>query len=542
MTPFTSLYRKEFREHSTSLFVVLGLAVLCWLLTFCFPEQEQDGLAGLSLVWYVYLYGFYVTAIAAMSYAKEEEAQTSRFLRTLPVSSGTILLAKLAWLGTVMLTLALPAVLVCFALFVRHGGSFFDIFETLYDGAEQLGILVSFFIATIFSLVSWGYFWTTRYPSKLFATIVSISCAFITWLILGWLALQMTMLFDGGQPGMKFYLSLAGGMFLASLPVAVLGFWRAAVFYDMAEPESKPEPFLNSERKGGDWRMRVITGLFPRDRWTPFQALLWQAICQSRDSLFLGLCTGVVVILWQIFCSSYFLYVMDAHVSIFSASVPLRDQAVAVLGVAVIAFAGLIVFGLGSSIFAQDQERGLYRALGQRGVSPRLVWWSRILPFLFVFLLPLPFVYMFTDAVYENPRDKDIIEPILLCAFYVVPFLFGMFYSLLFRNALLSILATAGTWILLWGGIAWNVGFLIQFCGFDITNTSMCVFFTVAAVVVLLFPIASRLMTARWLREEPWSRRWPVAALPLALFTLYVGTLPAIYWGYRMLAYAVFSL
>ncbi len=464
MSPFTALYYKEFREHRVSLFVMLGLLVLCHLPLFL--GGKPDGV----LIWYFYLYAFYVTAIAAMSYAKEEESKASRFLRTLPVSSGTIFLAKLAWLGTVMLALALPGFYLFCLPAIWTEGVAIGFYQAIYTLTHRLGIPVLWSVVTIFSLVSWGYFWSTRYPSKLFATLLSCCCVFITWLLVGWLALQMAMLFDDGRPGMKFHLFLAGGVFfIGGLYPAVFGGWRAATFYSRTEPETKPEAFLNSERKDNDRRVRLVTRLFPRERWTPFQALLWQAICQSRDILFFGLGTAICFSLWQVFCSGHFFDVLD-QTSFFGKDALLRDQLTVLFGFGVMSLGFLIAFGLGSSMFAQDHERDLYRALGQRGISPRLVWWSRVLPFLAVILLPTPFISMhIVNTITINlstlePTDRYFTVAAFTFFLYLAPFGFGTFYSMLFRNVLVCILMTVGTGILFLCSIIRVSGCFIRIC------------------------------------------------------------------------------
>ena len=533
MTPFTALYRKEFREHRASFFVMLGCLALCLLLPLGLGAARLEGV----LVPYIYLYGFYVTAIAAMSYAKEEENQTSRFLRTLPVASGTILLAKLAWLGTAITVLLVPVVLaIVVPYFWKAGISLgFHFVSNLFLGIWQP---LLWFAVSLFSLISWGYFWTTRYPSKLFATLLSYCCVFITWLAVAWFGLDMATRYYGGQVGYWPNLLMSGGVFLLSVPVTVLGLWRAATFYSRAEPETKPEAFLNSERKDNDRRVRFVTRFFPQDRWTPFQALLWQSICQSRDILFLGLGTAIAFGLWQMFLSEQFFAVMNRA----NGEEVDWNFYVQILGLGIICVGFLIAFGLGSSIFAQDQERGMYRALGQRGVSPRLVWWSRILPFLAVILVPVPFLLnMFFGFLPERasnmPQDTYtwilFLQFGLMLAFYFVPFCFGTFYSLLFRNVLVSMLATFGTWLLYGFGITMGgqaIGKLCYEFGIEIERIHVVLMFLACAAVPLLFPIASRLMTASWLREEPLRQRWFVPTLTLAVFAVYALG-PVTVWG-----------
>ncbi len=269
MSPFKSLYYKEFREHRLSLFVMLGIVVL--VVAFC---SKAESVFNNLLVCYVYLYGFYVTATAAMSYAKEEESGVSRFLRALPVSSVTIFRAKLAWLGTVMLLLALPAFYVfCVPFILREGVSigFYQGFRILAgDRGLDLSLI---FVVTIFSLLSWGYFCSTRFPNKLFATLLSICCVMICWLCVGGVTLRIMIWFCAGERDWMAWTMIAG-MFVVNVPVAVLGIWRAATYFDRTEPEDKRAHFLNSERKEGDRRVRLVTRLFPRGQWTPFQALL----------------------------------------------------------------------------------------------------------------------------------------------------------------------------------------------------------------------------------------------------------------------------
>ncbi len=540
MTPFTSLYYKELREHRTSFCIVLWLAVL--VIAFC---STAETMLNHFLVLYLYLCGFYVTAIAAMSYAKEEESKASRFLRTLPVSSGTIFQAKLAWLGTVMLALLVLGFWAFCIPAILADGFILGFTKTLQLLTAENGLPTCTFMVTLCSLISWGYFISTRWPSKMFATLLTFCCTFLSWLVVGLAALKCSNIFLGyNKMNDHGVWCMLAGMVLVTLPIAVLGFWRAAVFYDMAEPESKPEPFLNSERKSGDWRVRVITWFFPRGPWRPFQALLWQAICQSRDILFLGLGMGLVFSLWQFFFSERFYAILD-YGFVFSETTPLRDQLAVILGFGIIALGILIALGLGASLFAQDQERGLYRALGQRGISPRLVWWSRVLPVLVVILLPTPFIYRML-AVLQPPQSASPVTAILLVMglWYLVPFCFGTFYAMLCRNVLASIMLTVGTFgLFCWGSM---MTILILLDEFHSPNPPTLFCYTlILAAVVLFFPIASRLMTGPWLREEAWldqsgKGRWLIPAVTLAVLAVVTWSVPIFVLVYRLIAHWLF--
>jgi hypothetical protein len=110
MTPFSAIYRKESREHGLSLLIVFYCICAILILPVLY--------FGAKIVFAFLLWQFYITATAAMSYAKEDESKTARFLRTLPLDGGTLLLAKLAWLGTAMFLLFLPILVTgCYAIF-----------------------------------------------------------------------------------------------------------------------------------------------------------------------------------------------------------------------------------------------------------------------------------------------------------------------------------------------------------------------------------------------------------------------------------------
>lgn len=495
MKTFTALYQKEYREHRSTLAIVLVVQVFVILLSRWLLREPEALIIPL-----LYLYAIYVTSTAASSYAKEEESGSARFLRMLPVGSGTILLAKLAWLGSVVLLLGFP-----FILGIGHPKGFFS--------GNFPGFVV-YVAAILFCLASWGYFWTTRCPGRVYATLVSFCSLAILWSGVAWLALQHAIRYHGGilQPG-----PMMGMLVLLTFPFTLAGLWRAAGYFRHAEREpGSSTPFLNGPRRENDRKIRLVSRFFPAERWTPFQALLWQAICQSRDVLFLGLATAILFGLWQVFpAKTVYRICQDAqYLPESGANWPYYVQ---IFMISVYGFGIMIALGVASTIFSQDQDRGLYSQLGQRGVPARLVWWSRILPFLTVYLVPVPFLVLMGLQIYGGEADRHVLYPIsVLILSYLAPFCFGSFYSLICRNVLSCKLLNFATCLTL----LMAVGMTVQIPCFFVTDFYVYWAFGVMAVLVpLSFLIASRLYVVSWLREETSPRRFllPVGTIVLAV-------------------------
>ena len=489
MTPFTAIYRKEFQENRWLLLTVFSVCVVM-ILYGCVENSynsvlrwlENAKLLGLCIV----------GAAAALSYATETEQKTTAFLRRIPVPGLTLLRAKLAWIVTVTLAVFVP-------LFVGH---FIALQYRL-----PFGVSSAIWLSAAFSMIAWGLLLSTVCRSTLMAVLT-------TWLSQLMILLGLALLFPGTYtlPFFGNYYHLYGfegffsqyrisGLLLPNLISAVVfavALYRAANFLDISE--RKQERSGGAPVKDGAAKPEFLARLFGFETWGPFRALLWQSIRQSLTVLAFGVVVAIIFTGWNWFKGMEFVLMLSGG--------PMIDTYLYNISGFLYIAGCLIALGFSSAVFAQDQDNGQFRVLAQHGVSPNLVWWSRFLPFLFVYSLPVPMIvrlcHLYTHYGYSQTVFSSAMIPVLLL--YYTPLCFGTFYSIFFRDYIVNVflvLISAAFMVPLIGGMA-------KFGGFDSTLATTTILLGILA--------ASWQMTADWLREKPLLLR-----LPRPLFTLFVA-------------------
>lgn len=426
MTPFRALYLKEFREHRISLLIVFAILFLMNLL----PYAHLGSVFFDWLVGSFWVFGFYITAMAATSYAKEDEAKTSQFLRRLPVRSSTIFRAKFSWLLTSMAVLSLP-LLFWGRLYLKLRVS---------DGVSEF-----FFwgVPVFICLLIWAYFWTTRWPNKVYAVLMTFVSAYVFMLFAVLIALMIANAFYGGR---IWDITISAFTFLLSpFPIAWFAFRKVLAYYDGFEREKKTPVLISMPGQAIEKpKRRFVTRLFPSKPWEPFQGLLWQSFCQTRDVLILCLVPGLLTFLWFYFFPGFWEN-DNMPVRIWAEKMPLAMQKfVEVFGILTTMAAILILFAVASTVFSQDRESDRLRFLGYRGISLWKFWCSRMAPYVFlVLLIFLCAIIIISREMTEPFPSKNICRGLgILLTLISAPLCMGAFFSLLFRSLLFSIVLT----------------------------------------------------------------------------------------------------
>ncbi|MDR3232069.1 MAG: hypothetical protein LBT46_00095 [Planctomycetaceae bacterium] len=471
MTPFIALYHKERREHGWSLLTVF--LTLCILLISSYGPLEIPRLS-FALIWTLY-----ITATAAMSYAKEDEEKTAMFLRMLPISGNTLLCAKLAWLGTAAACLTVPFGMMFGVMFYQNG---------------NIDIWYSPVLALLF-LLPWSLFWTTRISNKLLAFSAAIACGCgvpaLTRLLSTTVMMVMMGIFDF-ESDLDYILT----SFLSVIDTGILlwvgavGLRRAARYYQL--PEQIPSSIFRMNRNTGnaDWLVRC----FPQGRWSPFTAMLWQSITQSKDILTFGLLCGILFCGWEILLGQFFIAPLTTGTVFHNYfNNVLRTGSF-------LMFLFLIMSALGfvSVIFSRDQEGQRYRLFIQRGISHRLVWQSRILPFAAVYLFPLPFYIHYWNTLIQPSAADDVSAPktaviLVVVLVYLLPFAIGSFFSILCKTVLMSAALTFGTFLVIFCTVFGNA---VNSYGYHVGLENTLI---PGSIILLGFLLASRLVVAGWL-------------------------------------------
>ena len=191
-----------------------------------------------------------------------------------------------------------------------------------------------------------------------------------------------------------------------------------------------------------------------------------------------------------------------------------------------------VVPAAGASVFAGDQRQSRFRFLSDRGLSPKLVWWSRHPVWMITVALWITFtlvpvaVVLAWQAASRTDAPEAVIASFLRGTvptffFIALAYCFGQFCSMMIRSGILCVtLAIVGSGLLLLWTLAMQ---LLQ----------VPLIWSVAPVPVILL-IATRVRTRDWLIENNTLRGW----LPLVLIPIVPAT--AILMGVG--SYRAFSL
>jgi hypothetical protein len=391
--------------------------------------------------------------------------------------------------------------------------------------------------STTISALSWALFWTTRWQSKIFATLLSYLCMIGTWgFVLLLLNIPCIILSCFGflisEPEWIFSAANIVTMII-SLPIGISGLRRAAGYYQSPEAENRYH-FSSVRLKSDATKQRLLTRLFPKKAWSPFTALLWQSIGQSFDILLLGFVTVLTFCGWWsfVFFLGDFIEWNDVSPSYFNKVVVLFSY--------LITFGcSFMLIGFASTIFSQDQEGRQFRALTERGISYRLIWWSRIIPYAFVYLIPLIFfgglavcgftLHFFYNGQSEFSDTNEFLSfqriMIIITVLYLLPFSFGSFFSMFCRSILKSIILTFGFWLVVFIMSCDVFAYPVRK---NTENQIMLIIFGI--ICVLSFLLASQWMTKDWLKEKS---RW-FGLLKLVTFFIFSYTLAAVSYLFVM--------
>jgi hypothetical protein len=324
--------------------------------------------------------------LSAIQVGHEEEVGTLNWQRTLPVTSLTVLISKIA---VALLAIALLWVVAATGFLVFSEGSWGRLGDTIplmNEGSVFLSVVVYAAFTLKLYTISLFSAWLLRSPAAgivLTAVLVTLTM-FIT--------LELTHVSDNYVSGSNIDKpSTAVWQIFYSLAFAaiytVLAFrcarnrWyrsQAVAWWssDAVAGESAvaSHPAYRAVNLGGEHR--------PNRAW----ALVWQSFRQSRAAFVCALC----VILLQLVAMA-----MDRSQ---------RLHAILAYGCPLLAI-GL----LGSVAFAADSKQQRYRFLADRGLSQLAIWSSRcLLPALLAFIIWALAMYIAFDASNQYTNNKEI--------------------------------------------------------------------------------------------------------------------------------------
>jgi len=507
--PVATLIWKEYRQQRllvVALFVFSLLIQLSMCMMSILVPNNQFQTAYFSVA--MFMTALYAAGAGAILFANEHEERTFTFLRSLPISGGTILTGKLSWLLASTLVLGL---LTAF-------GSL--IWLPFTEATDQPGVVFGVCGVGVIEALCWGLFWSPRCKSQLHSLLATFTCASVTTFLVSIVHREIT----GGavEPwSLNVYANAAIWRLAVILPVGAAGLvacknWIHAKMTVQIPVDAKKNWTYDSLKA-----MRPVRGEY---RW-----LFWQVFRQSRGVILYGIIAGLLIL----GCIAYYYKPLSSGQTNVMAADAILVPFFAILGLFTLVF-------YNGSVFAADQKTRTATMLAWRGVSPVKIWWSRILVFgiphlvfagiltMIVLFYEIRFNYWgFFEEIFSVRFFKNFLNIFTL---YAWCFCVGQLLSQFFRSPIIAMVGTGATLVplYLWVMLTWE-------------NFEFSPFWTTLPVMIGCL-VATRLHTHDWLRGRKLRVSWKRLVLPIvipaaAILTLIpivrVYEIPKIYLGYN---------
>ncbi|MHB8897858.1 MAG: hypothetical protein ACYC6Y_03825, partial [Thermoguttaceae bacterium] len=466
------VFWKEYRQIRAFWWSVFALTVLLQLIVAVASGGEQaEPVYGLALCFSV----LYALGCGATMFAVEHENGTYEFLRALPVKAWTTFVSKMAY-SLLSAPLLFAACLLSGRIIARTGD--FPLAMALVGWA--VGSLVLLLWATLFSLLLHHVV-----KAALLGGLAAASMPVIGAIIADW--------FHASGLPVNEAIAIAAAGIMAVVLAADL--WLGARWFCEASSFASDEDLRTRRDEATAQTSFSLESM--QSRSGSFGRLVWLQWRQSQ---------GMVLILTAMLAPLVFSLVSQL---VFDRNSRLREMAAPLLTLSI--FAAMAVVPLaGASVFAGDQRQHQFRFLTDRGVSPRLVWWSRhpvwlgaLAAWIAIALVPL---YLLLGGPFSS-RQFDIKTPSFdfAMAAVCIPLAYsvGQFCSMILRSGIL-----AGTFSVVGSILLGQWAFLMSILGVPLS-------WSVVPIPVILL-LATRLRTRGWMLES--NRLWswlPVIAVLL---------------------------
>jgi hypothetical protein len=352
---FTAILKKECKQH-VALWIALFLfvVVLQLIAAIMYALSNQMGhpsFIGIAVV----ISLLYAAGSAAIVFCNEHEEKTYTFLRSLPIPRGTLLAGKLAWVVLSSLAFALGTVLE--SLPWEAG---FDNVSVRND--EVVLLLLACTVGVLYS-ICFGLFWSTWFKSQLHSLLATFISGSVAFPIVAVAAETIAKNYPTLIPEQKivFFPCIS----ILTLLVGAVAVRNAYYWISAQEPgasapgwlESQKNVFVTTTYPGAD-----APGSCACVRCGEFRTLFVHAVRQSAGQCWAAIVVGAIAFVTILLAIN----IEETH-----------RQGWIVL---VVLLGVVTVFVLCGSVFSGDQKtRGAFFA--ERGLSPRKIWWSRILAF-----------------------------------------------------------------------------------------------------------------------------------------------------------------
>ncbi|MGD9126105.1 MAG: hypothetical protein PVH19_01895 [Planctomycetia bacterium] len=408
---FRKLFWKEFRMLWPLWIAVVILGTLIDLGIFLLFEGTPERMHSVLFVCAGLMPILYATGSAGTQFAWELERGTFQRLQMLPVTARKVIWSKLAWTlaSTVLLFAAMWGISFLFSgcdmNAAKLNGSFFKIYP--------LGVL---------EFIAWGMFFSMRSRSPLLATI---QAGFIASLIFGVLTTTYGLTFDK-----KMYGEVLFGVYQDVWPYRLgILLLLSAILFRMASNWFDHWRRVESRERE---ELRLFATTACRKNYLHgdhgFLALCQQNWRQNR-SLYLPFSISLLLLI--IFCVLWL-------------TTPLHNMIIGEVLASLWGLYGFLAITLiPSSIFGADQAHHGFRFFAHHGISPKKVWFSRLLAPSFLFFVlcgSLGSMLLFQVKGIELRENLIMLKAaplIILCCL-----MSGAFFSILCKSRVLAWLWT----------------------------------------------------------------------------------------------------
>jgi hypothetical protein len=468
------VFWKEYRQMRGFWLAVLGLTVMLQVIVYVAAAGMEAGpLYGLAVCFSV----LYALGCGATTFAVEHENGTYEFLRSLPTRGLPTFFSKVAF-TFISAPLLVVATLLSARIISRHH-DLSELARPELAGGWIAGSLFLFLWATLFSLLM-------RHVVK--AALLGGLAAVFSVPIAGWL---VHLLADLPQDNNV----VAGGVAVMLL-VAGLDIWYGSRWFREAPTWSSDR---GSRARREELAQPEVIGLesMPTTN-SMFGHLAWLQWRQSR---------GMVLILTAMVVAP----ILFSPLLYFSVELNqwrwLKEWVGALFILSVLAAAAVVPLA-GANVFAGDQRQCQFRFLTERGISARLVWWSRhpvwcVAVVVWIAVLLTLLLFLFGMSVFSqqlNSHSPFLAFPAATVLCIALAYCIGQFCSIMFCSGILcSTFAIVGA-------------ILLACWAFTMSMLGVPLFWSVLPIPVILL-VATRVRTRGWMLESNTIATW----LPVVL-------------------------
>jgi len=511
---FRRLIWKEYRLQRAFWIAMVVLAVMVMLFIWAVAPNLYDRIYPLFCI----AFGapvFYALGCASTTFAGEHDVGTYEFQRSLPVTALRLFWGKISVLFLSMLAMFVPLLFLAFSLsdwklHIPGADRSWDI--EIWGMAGFAGVVAWLYIV-------WGVFFSLILKRPLLAVVLSVTVASmgLYWLIY---ILQLFFLIQAIDEyrGVIVLIFVGISILLAVIDVLLGRRWlresvhpakrlRELVKFRTA---TKADTLADYLSRPNSWSILL------RLTWQHWRQSAWVGIIILATFAALGVAD--VVIWWE--------------VRIYGSNVLANggeDHFIVWLHIFIEYFTLIFIPLLCSFTFLADQGQKKYRFFAERGIGPRLVWLSRLWPWLLIVIIWFALYVIFFTAYlwdWQNPSTPSTQRYLFSIPWYLLGYLalsicVGQFCSMFFRSGIpagvfsLVITAILSFWAaLMW---MWAINWLWS-----------------------VVPIPLVLLLATWLRAPDWvlerkgPRTWLRPGLVVAVPAIILLTAVPFYRVYQI--------